>query len=66
VESETDPIITINDARKAGYCVNGMRKWARHHNLDFKDFVKNGLPASKLLATGDQLGINIVNRAKDK
>ena len=57
-----DRRITISDARNVGYCVSGCRHWAKLHKLDLRDFVENGIPASKLLATGDQMAIDLVNK----
>lgn len=56
-----DPIITISDMRRVGFCVSGVRRWFAAHNLDFKDLLKNGIPASKLLATEDALGKKVVD-----
>lgn len=55
-----DPIITIADIRKTGHCVRGAGQWFALQGLDFKAFLKNGLPASVLLATGDELARQVV------
>lgn len=47
-------VVTVNDLRAAGHCVGaGTRFWFAGYGLDFRDFVKRGLPADAWLATGD-------------
>ena len=48
-----DPIIRIDDIRKAGHCVWGARKWFADNDLDFRKFMSEGLPASTLLSVSD-------------
>lgn len=36
-------IIYISDVRKAKLCIDGTKKFFKTHNLDFRDFVKNGI-----------------------
>lgn len=59
--ADEDLIIVIGDIRKAGHCVRGARHWFGGRGLDFKAFLKDGLPASVLLATGDALALQVVN-----
>lgn len=54
--------ITITDIRAAGHCVAGARGWFRTYDLDFRDFLKNGIDAEVLLATGDALAEQVVER----
>ena len=61
----TDPIITIDDVRAGGNCVRGARGWFDYYGLDFRLFLKEGLPASVLLATGDAMAIRVVKRKLD-
>ena len=44
------------------HCAWGLRYWWREHNLDFSDFLKNGIAASVLLATGDEQARQAVAR----
>lgn len=55
-----DPIITIADIRATGHCVRGAGRWFALHGLDFKKFMREGLPASTLLATDDALARQVV------
>lgn len=54
--------ITITDIRLAGHCVSGTREWFAAYNLDFRDFIRNGIDADVLLATGDGLAVQVVER----
>lgn len=62
--TEYNPIIRIDDIRLAGFCVTGARRWFSEHNLDFRDFIKNGIPAKDFIAAGDQLALTVVERKK--
>lgn len=55
-----DIIITMPDIRAARMCSGGSREFFRIHNLDWPDFLLNGIPASKLLATGDSMAVRLV------
>jgi hypothetical protein len=46
-------IITITDIRRAGFCPSGIREWFEGKGFDFRDVLKNGISATRLLATGD-------------
>lgn len=50
---------------KRGYCTEGGRRFFKRYGLDWTEFVKNGLPDSVFLETGDALAINLVKHAKD-
>lgn len=53
MDAPDDLIITMDDCRKAGHCAAGVRTWFRDQGLDFRAFMKNGIPASEFLASGD-------------
>lgn len=66
-----DPLVTIDDIRRAGHCPRGAKAWFEAHGLDFRTFVKpvergGGLPASVLLATGDALAEQVVRRKRER
>lgn len=54
-------IVTVKHARSVmcpngrGYCSRGMRQFAAKHNLDFEDFVHNGIDSSILSAIDDEM-----------
>lgn len=59
-----EPVITITDVRRAGHCVSGARAWFERHGLDFRAFLRDGIPAADMLATGDGQGIQVVERTR--
>lgn len=61
-----DPIVTITDIRLAGHCGAGAYDWFKAHDLDFRDFLRNGIRASVLLATGDALAEQVVARKRER
>lgn len=54
--------VTIDDVRKAGHCVAGARRWFDAHGLDFRKFLKEGIPVEDFLASGDALAQQVVDR----
>lgn len=50
--------------RGAGYCSGKSRDWFARHNLDWLDFVRNGIDAEILLATGCALAARLVEHAR--
>lgn len=59
-------IITINHIRAYGYCAKGARTFFNNHHLSWHDFLKNGIDAELLLATGNALAIALVDDVKAK
>lgn len=59
----TEARITIGHVRAAGLCVNGTRTWFARHHLDFRSFLRDGLDANTLLATGDAMAQRVVECA---
>ena len=59
----TETVITIDHVRAVGLCVNGTRTWFAHHDLDFRGFLRDGLDAYTLLATGDAMARRVVDCA---
>lgn len=58
-----DPIITIADVRASGHCVTGAKAWFKIHGMDFKTFLRKGLPASYFAGRGDALSQRIIGEA---
>jgi hypothetical protein len=52
--------ITITDVQAAGHCPSGARRWFEAHDIDFRKFLKEGVPAEVMLATGDAQGIHVI------
>jgi hypothetical protein len=58
-----DKIITVSHAREytpRGGCMPGFRAFVESHGFDWRDVVRNGILASKLVATGDTRAIGLV------
>lgn len=52
-------IITIDDIRRV-HCARGIKRWFGDQGLDFRGFLKNGIPAIDLAATGDGLALRVI------
>lgn len=63
MQPETDFLVTMDDCLKAGYCARGVRRWFGNQGLDFRAFMKAGIAASELLATGDAYANQVVERS---
>lgn len=55
-----DLIIRMPDVRRAFMCSRGARLFFERHDLDWSNFLKHGIPASQLLATGDYMAQRLV------
>ncbi len=51
-------------SKRAGFCARGGRAWFARHGLDWTQFVRNGIDAEVLLATGDGLALAVVDHAR--
>lgn len=38
--------LTPRDCLDAGFCIDGQRRFCNRHGIDFRSFVKSGLPES--------------------
>jgi hypothetical protein len=61
-----DIIVTMRHVRHLNYCSAGGRAFFERHNLDWKDFLKRGISASKLVATNDAMALKIVEVASGR
>lgn len=66
VSQGEDFIITSRELVTYGICFSGQRDWFGKAGLDMRDFVKNGIAASKLEATGDGIAIRAVKLARER
>lgn len=44
----TEDRVGPGDIQRAGYCISGAKAWFERHDLDFRDFIINGIEVSKL------------------
>lgn len=61
-----DPQVYVRHVRAAKICTGGSREWAASYDLSWSDFVKNGLPASVLEATGDPFALRAAAAAREE
>lgn len=50
--------------RRPGFCASGTRAWFERHGLDFRAFMRDGLPASHFEATGCAMGKALADWAR--
>ena len=51
---------------RVGYCAAGARQWFAANGLNWADFVRAGIEAVRLEATGDPLALALVAHAKEQ
>lgn len=59
-------MITMRDIRRAKMCSKGAREFFARHNLDWSEFLKNGIEEDKLLNTGDAMARRVVEVARGR
>lgn len=57
-------IITMDHVRHIHYCSSGIKLFSKRHGIDLGEFCKNGVDEEVLLATGDQMAIDLVEDAR--
>ena len=57
-------IVRHRHLRDLGYCNRGSRQFFERHRLDWADFLKNGIDAGVLMATGDAMAARVVAQAE--
>jgi len=58
--------VTVHDLKAMAYCNRGSRPFFERHGLDWGDFVRNGIDAELLIATGDAMALRLVDVAKGR
>lgn len=51
---------------KPGFCRKGIRRWFEQRELDYRDFLENGIEEETLLASGDPMAEAVVRQAHGK
>ena len=66
-------IVTLDHLRRApgfgvraGFCAQGGREWFAYYGLDWSAFVRDGIEAEAIEATGDALGLRLVAFAREE
>jgi hypothetical protein len=52
--------VTIQDLRASRLCFQGARPWFARHGFDWQTFLRDGLDAEVLAATGDALALRVI------
>ena len=60
-----DFTVVANDLHKPQMCVPGTRAFFKRHKLDWRGFIRNGIPAQELVDTGDAMALRLVESARD-
>ena len=45
--------VKVHHVRAVGLCGSGVRAWFREHNVDYNEFLENGLPIEQVEALND-------------
>lgn len=59
-------IVRMEHIRAARMCSRGARAFFARHNLDWQTFLKDGLPAEVIAATGDAMALQVVEVARGR
>jgi hypothetical protein len=57
-------IVNITHARRLKYCSRGIRAFCRRYDIDFLQFVREGLDAEVFIATNDAQALRMVDVAR--
>lgn len=60
----TDIIVTMKHLRAIKFCAYGGRAFFARYGLDWSAFLRGGIAASELEATGDALALKLVEFAR--
>lgn len=60
----SDPLVKLADMRGLKYCNRGARAWFVRHGLSWRQFRREGLPASVLEATGDAMALKLCSEVR--
>lgn len=59
-------LVRMEHVRAARMCSRGARAFFERHGLDWQTFLKEGVPAESLEATGDAMAIQVVEVARGR
>ncbi len=55
----------MDDARRAGFCVSGLRTWAKENNFDLRELIENGISEEELIAAGHQGIVDLIIKSRE-
>lgn len=56
----------MGDCLRAGFCPKGVRAWLEVRGLNYREFVRNGLPEEEWIAVSDGLGDVVLAKARER
>ena len=56
--------VTMRDVRACKMCARGAREFFKKHDLDWQDFIKNGIECEKLEALNDAMAMRVVQHVR--
>lgn len=56
----------VRHIRDSGLCMRGARAWAERHNINYTDFLQNGIECDVLEAIGDHFALMVCRRAREE
>jgi len=59
-------IVYIEDAVEIGYCIKGIKEFCKRYGVDFRDLVRNGIEADKLLKIDNAMALKVVEYARNR
>lgn len=62
----TEPRVTMAHIRRVHFCARGARAFFERYGLDWSAFLREGIPASQLEATGDALAARVCALAREE
>lgn len=54
------------DEMQPRYCANGARRWCARIGIDWAAFVRDGIDAAALEATGDAMALKLVEHVRSQ
>lgn len=59
-------VVTRTHLDELRYCARGSRRWFARHGLEWSEFIKHGIDADILEATGDAMALRLVQHARNR
>lgn len=59
-------IITLQDCRAVLYCTKGVRLFCKKYEIDYTDFLHNGIDSEELLKLNDSMANKVVEVARGR
>jgi hypothetical protein len=57
-------MVNMQHVRAARLCSAGARVWLAHHGIELSRFLREGVPAEELEATGDAFALHVAAIAR--